>query len=189
MDFVGIKENTMRKWLGFLMVVVWSCSLLSALPAQQKAVNFKKLQEYLPKIDLPGYAKGKPGGESSTVMGMSTSEATLSYTQSASDNPASIEVKISDMAGVPYGTLGASLMGATEYENQTETGYEKSIKIQGYPGTESVENSEDSKTTRITLVVGGRFMVELSGEGTSDVSLLRKLIDSMNLGELAKVTQ
>lgn len=179
----------MRKWLSFLVVVVWCCSLVSALTAQQKAVNFKKLQEYLPKIDLPGYAKGKPGGQSSTVMGMSTSEATLMYTQSGGDEFASIEVKISDMAGVPYGTLGASLMGATEYENQTETGYEKSIKIKGFPGTESVENVEDSKTSRITLVVGGRFMVELSGDGTSDVSLLRKLVDSMNLSELAKVTQ
>ncbi len=179
----------MRKWLGFLMVVVWSCSLVSALPAQQKAVNFKKLQEFLPRIDLPGYSKGKPGGQTSTVMGMSTSEATLMYTQSGGDESASIEVKISDMAGVPYSALGASLMGATEYENQTETGYEKSVKIQGFPGTESVENVEDSKTSRITLVVGGRFMVELSGEGTSDVSLLRKLVDSMNLSELAKVTQ
>lgn len=183
------EEDKMRKAVVFVTVIALSGVLVTALSAQQKAVNFKRLQEFLPKIDLPGFTKGKPGGQTSLIMGMSTSEATLRYMKPGGDNPPSIEIKISDMAGVPFGQLGASIIGATEFETQTDTGYEKSVKVQGFSGTEQVDNSEDSKSAQIMLSVGGRFMVELSAQETSDVALLHKLLDSMNLGELAKVTQ
>lgn len=179
----------MRKVVVFLTVVALSGILVMALLAQQKAVNFKRLQEFLPQIDLTGFTKGKPGGQTSSIMGMSTSEATLRYEKSGGDDPPSIEIKISDMAGVPFSQIGASIMGATEFENQTETGYEKSVKIQGFSGTEQVEDSEDYKSAQIILFVGGRFMVELKAQGTSYVALLHKLLDSMNLSELAKVSQ
>jgi hypothetical protein len=39
------------------------------------------------------------------------------------------------------------------------------------------------------LFVGGRFTVELQAQGTSEAALLHKLLDSMNLAELAKLTQ
>lgn len=179
----------MRKTLVFLTVAALAGMLVAALPAQQKVVNFKKLQEFLPKINLPGFTKGKPGGQTSTVLGMSTSEATLSYEKSGGDNPPTIEVKISDMTGVPFGQMGASMMGATEFENETETGYEKSVKIQGFPGTEKVDNSEDGKSAQVMLFVGGRFMIELNSSGTSDIALIHKLLDAMPLAGLTKVTQ
>jgi len=179
----------MRKTLVFLTVAALAGVLVSSLPAQQKAVNFKKLQEFLPKIDLPGFTKGKPGGQTSTVLGMSTSEATLSYEKSGGEYPPTIEVKISDIAGVPFGQMGAQMAGATEFENETETGYEKSVKIQGFPGTEKVDNSEEGKSAQVILFVGSRFMIELTSSGTSDVALLHKLLDAMPLGELAKLAQ
>jgi hypothetical protein len=179
----------MRKAIGVVVVLVLSCVLVSAQQTQQKAVSFKKLQEFLPKIELSDYTRGKPTGETSSMMGMSTSEATLRYEgKGGGDEVPSIEVKISDLAGVPFAQLGMSMIGGQEFENETESGYEKSVKIQGFPGTERVETTEDSKQAHIQLLVGSRFMVELDANGTSDAALLRKLVDSMNLGELAKVT-
>jgi len=179
----------MRKTIGVVMILALSCILVSAQQAQQKVVSFKKLQEFLPKIDLANFTREKPAGETSSMMGMSTSEATVRYEgKSGGDEAPSIEVKISDLAGVPFAQLGMSMIGGTEFENETESGYEKSVKIQGFPGTERVETTEDSKQAHIQLLVGNRFMVELDASGTSDVTLLRKLVDSMNLGELAKVT-
>jgi hypothetical protein len=173
----------MRKAIGIVMVAGVCCLLAATALAQQKPVHFKQLQGFLPKIDIAGFTKGKPGGQTSTAMGMSTSEATLEYTKGEE----TIEVKISDMAGVPFAAVGASMMGMTEFENQTENGYEKSVKIQGFPGTEKVETGE-YKSAEISLVVANRFMVELKGNGMSDAAILRKLIDSMNLAELAKQT-
>jgi hypothetical protein len=179
----------MRKTVGFFLVLATTFVFLAAGQTQQKVISFKRLQEFLPKIDLSGFTRLKPGGETTSAMGMSTSEAHITYEKGSGDNPITIEVKITDMAGVPFAQIGASLMGITEFENETETGYEKSIKIQGYSGTEKVDNSEDNKSAEIQLFVGSRFSIELRGSGTSEAALLHKLLDDMKLGELAKLTQ
>jgi len=176
----------MRKKVAFFLILAAGCFLLLTAQTTQKTVSFKRLQEFLPKIDLSGFNRLKPGGESSSAMGMSTSEAYVTYEKG---DDISIRVKISDIAGVPFAQMGASVIGMTEFENETETGYEKSIKVQGFRGTENVQNTEDSKSCGITLVVGDRFMVELTGSGTNDAALLHKLLDDMKLGDLSKVTQ
>lgn len=174
----------MRKMIGLVMMGVVCCSLVATGQAQTKTVHFKELQKFLPTMDVPGFTKGKPGGQTSSVMGMSTSEATLRYGR----DEESLEISIQDMAGIPFASMGASLMGAAEFENQTDDGYEKSVKIQGFAGTEKVETGEN-KSAEINLFIANRFMVKVSSSGLSDASLLRKLIDGMNLSGLAKLTQ
>jgi hypothetical protein len=175
----------MKKRISLFLIVAAGCFCLLSAQATQKAVSFKKLQEFLPKADLSGFSRLKPGGETSSAMGMSTSEARVTYEK----GDISIEVKISDLAGVPMAQMGLSMMGMTEFENETENGYEKSVKIQGFPGTEKADSSEDSKSCEIMLFVGNRFSVELSGNGTNDVALLHKLLDDMKLADLSKLTQ
>jgi hypothetical protein len=178
----------MKKKIALFLILTAGCFFLSAAQTTQKTVSFKKLQEFLPKIDLSGFSRLKPGGETSSAMGMSTSEAHVTYEKGGNDS-ITIEVKINDVAGVPFAQMGASMIGMTEFENETENGYEKSIKVQGFPGTEKVDNSEDSKSTEIMLFVGNRFQVELQGRGTSDATLLHKLLDDMKLTDLSKLTQ
>lgn len=179
----------MSKRFGAIMAVILCLALIAAAQTTQKVVNFKKLQEFLPKIDLPDFTRGKPQGETTSAMGMSASNASVSYEKTEKDMAIEISVKIEDTAGVPFAEAGLSMMGMTEFENQTENGYEKSVKIQGFPGTEKMDNAEESKSAEIALVVGKRFMVTLSSSGTAEVALLRKLVDSMNLADLAKLTQ
>jgi len=179
----------MRKRIAFFLILAVGCFFLTTAQAQQKTVSFKKLQEFLPKIDLSGFNRLKPGGETSSAMGMSTSEAHVTYEKGGGDNSITIEVKINDMAGIPFAQMGASVIGMTEFENETENGYEKSVKVQGFAGTEKVDNSEDNKSTEIMLFVGNRFTVELQGRGTSDAALLHKLLDDMKLTDLSKLTQ
>ncbi len=168
----------------FLVLAAGGFFLLNAQTAQ-KTVSFKKLQEFLPKIDLSGFTRLKPGGESSSAMGMSTSEAHVTYEKGGD---ISIEVKIADIAGVPLAQMGFSMIGMTEFENETENGYEKSVKVQGFAGTEKAEKTEDSQSCEIMLYVANRFTVELRGSGTNDASLLHKLLGDMKLADLAKAT-
>jgi opacity protein-like surface antigen len=176
----------MKKALILIFVLAVAGSSLAASQAAQKVVSFKKLQEFLPKVDLSGFSRTKPGGETSSAMGMSTSQAFVTYKKG---DDVSIEVKISDISGVPFAQMGASVIGMTEFETETETGYEKSVKVQGFAGTEKVDNSEDSKSCEIMLFVANRFQVELRGSGTSDAALLHKLLDDMKLGDLSKISQ
>jgi len=174
----------MKKRIALFLILTAGCFFLLSAQTAQKTVSFKKLQEFLPKVDLSGYSRLKPGGETSSAMGMSTSEAHVSYEKG---DDISIEVKITDIAGVPMAQMGLSMMGMTEFENETENGYEKSVKVQGFPGTEKVDNSEDSKSCEVMLFVGNRFTVELEGRGTSEAALLHKLLDDMKLGDLSKL--
>gem|GEM_PF-3263766 len=82
----------------------------------------------------------------------------MAYEKGSGDNLISIEVKITDMAGIPFSQMGASMMGLMEFENETVNGYEKSIQVQGFKGTEKVNRSENNKTAEMHLAVGNRFL-------------------------------
>jgi hypothetical protein len=174
----------MRKTSAIIVMAVMCCVLVATGQAQQKTVNFRELQKFLPTADVPGFTKGKPGGQTSSAMGMSTSEATLDYAKGGDR----IGVSIQDMAGIPFASMGVSMMGAADFDKQTENGYEKSIKIGGFAGTEKVDNGQ-YKSAEINLFVANRFMVKVTGHGISDVALLKTLIESINLSELAKLAQ
>jgi hypothetical protein len=48
----------------------------------------------------------------------------------------SIEVKIGDVSGIPFGAMAMSAvtLGQADFENETEQGHEKSVTIAGYKG-------------------------------------------------------
>ncbi|MGH2567779.1 MAG: hypothetical protein ACRDGA_05525, partial [Bacteroidota bacterium] len=123
------------------------CALSLMAPAQQKVVHFKKLQEFLPSKELKGFKRGKPSGQTQTVMGMTVSEASVRYesTNEGEGPTPSIEVKITDVMGTPMGAMALSMqqMVQGEYENETEDGYEKSVTLKGdYKGLEKAQTGE-----------------------------------------------
>jgi len=172
--------------------MVLCLSIVPVASSQQKAVHFKKLQEFLPKTVLPGYTRGKPAGQTSSAMGISTSEATLTYektgTTGEEGNTVSISVSIQDILGVPMGAMALAMLSGTEFENESENGYEKSIKIQGYPGKETSQTGE-SKSAEVTVAVASRFLITVKHDGESDAGVLRKLVEGMKLGDLATLAQ
>jgi hypothetical protein len=159
---------------------------LAQTTAQQKVVHFKKLQEFLPTKDVPGFKRGKPSGQTSAAMGMATSEASIRYLKEGKDEQ-SIEVKVADVSAIPFGlaAMSAAQLAQGDFENETEQGYEKSTSVAGYRGTEEVRKGNTS-SCKVALVVGNRFMVEVSGTGFADPANLRSLAESMKLSGLEK---
>jgi len=170
--------------------------LAPAVQSQTKAVHFKKLQEYLPSIDMKGFERKKPTGQTQTAMGMTTSEAKVRYVTIQKEEPQgeegtqeqTIEITLSDVAGIPYGQM-AAMQYQQDFENETEDGYEKSVTVKGsYKGKESVRNG-DYKSCNLEFMVGNRFTMKLDGNGFSDASVLKKLAESVDLAKLEKLTQ
>lgn len=164
------------------------------LYAQTKAVHFKKLQEFLPSIELTGMERKKPTGQTQTAMGMTTSEAKIRYvtlqkeeeTEGPGEPVVTIEISISDLAGIPYGQM-ATMAYQQEFENETEDGYEKSITVgKTYKGKESVRTG-DYKHCALEFAVG-RFLVKMEADNTDNIALLRRLAESMNLAGLEKTS-
>jgi len=179
-----------------IVILILACLILApSVQSQSKAVHFKKLQEFLPTIDLKGFERKKPTGQTQTTMGMTTSEAKVRYVTIQKEEPQgeegtqqqTIEITLSDMAGIPYGQM-AAMQYQQDFENETEDGYEKSVTIKGsYKGKESVR-SGDYKTCNLEFMVGNRFMMKLDGDGFADASVLAKLAGSVDLAKLEKLT-
>ena len=68
------------------------------------------------------------------------------------------------------------------YEKETETGYEKAVKVAGFPGLEKWNTS--SKDGELTLVANKRYIVELEGNDIADPKVLHQLAEAMSLGKL-----
>lgn len=179
-----------------IVMLIVSCVILAPVTkAQGKAVHFKKLQEYLPAIEMKGFERKKPTGQTQSSMGMTTSEAKVRYVTIQKEDAQgeeeaqqqSVEITLSDLAGIPYGQM-AAMQYQQDFENETEDGYEKSVVVKKtYRGKESTRTG-DYKSCSLEFIVGNRFTMKLDGEGFSDVSILRKLAESVDLAKLEKLT-
>jgi hypothetical protein len=73
------------------------------------------------------------------------------------------------------------------YESESETGYEKAVKVKDlFPGRLSVTNT-DNKSCKEEFAVANRFFVQIEIEGTDDIALLNKVVNAMDLDGLSKV--
>ena len=171
----------------FSLLLVLAIALTSVSAAQPKVVHFKKLQQFLPSKDVPGFKRSKPIGSTQTAMGMTTSEASVRYVKPGTDTipEQSIEIKVTDMALMPFAAW-AMMYQQQDYEKETEEGYEKTVWVKTkYKGIEG-SVSGDSKSCSLHFGVGSRFNVELNGNGFSESKALIELAESVDLDALAK---
>jgi len=159
---------------------------------QIKVVSFKKLQQFLPSVELKGFTRQKPTGMTQNTMGMATSQSSVEYApkppekETDSANTASIKITIQDATLMPY-MLAQFAMLQQGYESESESGYEKALTVQNkYPGKLSCQTG-DYKSCKIEFGVMNRFLLQLEGSNFSDPALLYQLIDKMDLENLAKV--
>jgi hypothetical protein len=160
-------------------------------PAQQTVVNFRTLQTFLPTAEVPGFVRRKPTGQTSSAMGMTSSEAKVVYERQAEqeEGTPTITVTVTDLAGNPG--AGFAAMGfAMEVSEETDEGYRKTIKVQNqYKGLEEATTTPENKSCHISVLVGNRFIVNLEGYLTDQAALLHKLLESMKLAQLEKAGQ
>ena len=93
-----------------------------------------------------------------------------------------IRVKITDSAYNALMLMPFSWVTNMGYEKETETGYEKAVKVAGFPGLEKWNT--ESKDGELTLVANKRYIVELEGNDIGDTKVLHQLAESMALAKL-----
>ncbi len=151
-----------------------------ALAAQPQIYNFSRLQEFLPKASYAGYVLGKPTGETSSMMGFSTSWAQMTYWSDSASIPGSISIRITDMLKIPI------YMSATgNVDKETETGYERTVYYNGIRVLETFDST--SATGKLQFPVAGRFFIEASGSGIQDTRILYALLDSTDIAGLEEL--
>ncbi len=138
-------------------------------------VSFRDLQASF--ADLDGWEKMKPTGETMTAP-FKISNAAVRYKK----GDAEIRVKITDSAYNALMLVPFSWVTNTGYEKETETGYEKAVKVAGFPGLEKWNT--DGKDGELTLVANKRYIVEIEGDDIDDTKVLHQLAESMALSKL-----
>jgi hypothetical protein len=138
-------------------------------------VSFRDLQGVFP--DVSGWEREKPTGQRMN-MPVPFSEAQVEYRR----EDATIELKIMDsgLNQILIAPFSAFLQAG--YEQETESGYEKSLTVKGYPGWEQFET--DSNHGQLNALVGKRFVVSIEGNGIKDTKVLHEFAGQIDLKKL-----
>ncbi len=164
------------KSLLFLIVLLVS----TAAYCQPQIVDYTKLEKFLPEKTFGGYQRGKPVGETSSMMGFSTSWALVTYTLPPDSSEIQLSVKITDMLNIP-----SLSMPLPNINRQTSDGYEKTVVYKGIRVLETCDSTD--RQEKLQFPLAGRFLVEISGKGTQDISELYGLLDITDLSGLKKL--
>ena len=141
-------------------------------------VSFRELQGIF--VPLDGWEMGKPTGEKITVP-FAYSQAKVKYRKENQE----IEVSVTDSGLNQLMLAPFSLFLTSGYEKETETGYEKSAKVAGYPGWEEWDSKR--KDGEVNAVINKRFIVKFEGDGLDDIKVLHQLAEASNLTKLASL--
>ena len=143
------------------------------------AVDFRELKALLPE-ELAGMKRGEADGQKSGAMGftMSTAEAS----SASPDGNSTLQVKISDVGAMTgMGAMAAYAWAAAEIDRESGNTYEKTMTIKGYRGYEKYD--KDSKWGELSVMVAGRFIVELNGNVVS-MDTMKEAFGKLDLDKL-----
>ncbi|WP_243312003.1 hypothetical protein [Fundidesulfovibrio agrisoli] len=156
-----------------LSVTLFCFTILAASAVQAEPVHYKQLISML-TVSLPGWTPGEPTGQ--TVRSpLEASEATQEFTKGESR----IEVAVFD--GGP--AMGAAMGAVSQVEMESPEQTVKPLTLKGFKGavyTYPKENEAD-----LVLMVPPRFAVTVHSSGTTDVDLLKKVAEQLDLSKLA----
>ena len=158
-----------------------AAALGSALAAgtASDAVDFRVLKELLPD-EINGMPRTSSDGEKNSAMGFTMSRAEARYETQGTNS--SIKIQISDVGAMTGAAAMATYAWASvEVDRENQTGYEKTTTIKGYRGYEKFDRQ--TNYGELSLMVGGRFMVELEGNEVG-MDALKAALDKLDLGKL-----
>ena len=143
-------------------------------------VDFHALKDLLPE-SLSGMQRKEAAGQSGEAMGMKGSSANARYSDGANG---SIDIEISDLGSLS-GLAGLATSFDPNMEKETDSGYERTRKVEGGVIHEKYDRS--NKSGEFGMLVGNRFTVTAHGYGVSEAQLLAalKAIDLKKLDQLA----
>jgi hypothetical protein len=152
-----------------------------------KAVDPKEMKALLP--EAIGAAKRR-SAESQRMNqgGMDISQTRASYDpEPAEGAQPSFDVEIMDLGNLSGAmAMGFTPWAMTQYERETDTGYEKTTKWKGYPAME--EYDTESKHGKLEAYVAKRFIVKVTGNDATmeQIHAAMEAIDVAKIASLGK---
>jgi len=141
-------------------------------------VDFRELRELLPEA-IGSLKRGEASGERAAAAGMKMSHAQARY---GNGEGTRLRLKITD-AGSMSGFAGLASAGwaMVDIDRESDKGYEKTSIVNGRRMHEKW-NAKD-KRGEVDMIVGGRFIIEIRGNGI-EMKDLKQAINSIDLKKL-----
>jgi hypothetical protein len=151
-------------------------SLAGALPAAAQArrgavkvVPHTALQALLPA--LPGWQRNQPQGETDTEE--SVSRVTVDYNKGTS----TLSFEFMDSS------MDEDVLALTKEAIKGQNPEMKPMTLGGFPGAE--EWFKDSLRGTVSVLVAGRFIVGVTGEGVPDLATVRRAAEAIDFQKMA----
>ncbi|WP_221390067.1 hypothetical protein [Dyadobacter sp. NIV53] len=142
-------------------------------------IDFRKLKELLPE-EIAGFKRTEASGEKSGAMGFTISTAESKY---KGDGNSSVKVEIFDTGGVAgVATMSLAAWTMADIDKETETGYEKTTKLEGHKAFEKYDAV--NKSGELNVLVADRYVVNVNGNNVT-VDKLKSILGDMDLEKLA----
>lgn len=146
------------------------------------SLPYKELENYLP-AEVSGYTAAAPSGQSMKTAGMAFSSAERTFTRDTAD----VKVSVVDYNGANQLYQGASAMFSLGLESEDDESLTKEAKLDldGVKGSETFHKKTGGAD--VTLAVGDRFLVTISGTKQKDLTLVETVAKSMDLQKMTKL--
>jgi hypothetical protein len=141
-------------------------------------VAFGELIAFLPN-EMVGMKADEPKGETTTAGGWQCSQAKVDFR--SEDGKRHVEVGIFDYAHIPMLYVPFTMLLNMNLARESTDGYEKSVKVDGYPAFEKWNRNGNSE---IVVLVGNQFIVKTDTRGLGEGSA-KKIAEGLDLKGLA----
>lgn len=146
----------------------------------KEPVDYKKLKELLPDT-VADLKRSNAEGMKQGMSGMKFSKADGTYSEEGKDSSAT--VSITDFGAMPGMIEGMTAWAGLDIDNESDTQITKTLDVDGHKAY--AELNKESKSGQISLVVGGRFVVEIHVDGNvTDLDTLKSQAQAMKMKEL-----
>jgi hypothetical protein len=142
-----------------------------------KPVDFHQLKDMLPG-SLPGMQREETSGQNGEAMGLKGSSASARYGDGAG---ARVTIEITDLASLS-GLAGLAAKVDPRMEKETDTGYERTTKVDGQLLHERYDRR--TRSGEVNMIIADRFVVTVRGAGI-DAATLTNSLKQVDLSKLA----
>ena len=144
-----------------------------------KPVDYELLKTMIPEVT--GWTRGDVKGEQQSAMGVTVAQARASFRKDDSR----IELVVTDTTFSQLLLGPVSMMLAAGFEERNDDGYKRAVQIRSFPGYE--DWNRKSKRGEVGAIVGNRFMVQATGHDVDSIEVVRRAVETVDLGKLAQM--
>lgn len=141
-----------------------------------EVTDFRKLKETLPQ-ELSGLKRTNASGERSGALGIKISKAEGQYEREDGEY-GYLKLTVTDLGTMKNAAMFGQAWLMTDFDRESDQGYERTMKYKGYPGYEKFDTSGNYSRGEMSVIVADRFLIKAES-GNLDMDKTKSAVDKV----------